>query len=370
MNINNLKQIRKKFEKEYDENSLKIEELTEKIKIIQANDFETKVTGVVGFSLITWIIELLLLPFIIKTGIISLNLLRPLFFVIPIAIGVAAEKLYIKNTKCLEKLRKFSKSKTQKENIEESTKLEIERKKLKFLNIVLKKEYTDLSTMENNVNTLLENYDITKKNVVNKTNEEIITRVDNLNDLLIQKQQEADVITTKCVLKDRFENIRTNNKAAWIFDMLGSCATIGMMCTLLYHAPAFYLSQLQPNIISALAPFVVGGVVCGTSLSKIKKDNIDIFKKFNKKLANQAISDFDNFDENKQIDKDLVNIIREICVIKLQLENEKIELESSSLIPDSKNANKNILNAPTEVEEFKIGVPQEEGPVLLRKKNN
>lgn len=103
MNMNDSEQIRKRLEEEYKENCSKIDELDEKIKIINSNDFETNVICVLGFSLIPWTVSIALLPTIIKSGIIPLNIVQPLSVGVPALIGITVEKIFAKKAKCREK---------------------------------------------------------------------------------------------------------------------------------------------------------------------------------------------------------------------------------------------------------------------------
>ena len=72
MKIKDSKQIRKQLEEEYNENCSKIYDLNKKIEILKENNFETKVSGVLLFSVISWTGSIILTPIIIKYGIIPL----------------------------------------------------------------------------------------------------------------------------------------------------------------------------------------------------------------------------------------------------------------------------------------------------------
>lgn len=340
MNIKNSEQIRKKLEEEYNENCSKIDDLDEKIRTICANDFELRTTCVMVFSILPWFASIFVMPIIINSGFIPLNLVQPLFVGISALIGMTVEELFARKSKCRERLRKFSKSKTQKEKIEESTRYEIEKEKLRNLNKILKKCYDDLSENENMISSLSERYNITEKDD-NKTAEEIATNIKNINDILVKQQQDVDIATTKCVLKEKFWRVR--DKFNSFFGVLISAMVGGIMCMLLYDMPIMMtISQLQniqfqASLIGALAPLIIGGLVCGGYYTKRKKDRISVFKNINEELGNNAISEFRNYEEDKKFDKDLDNIIKETCAIKLQLETEKQKLENVNSISNSES---------------------------------
>ena len=91
MRIKDSEQIRKRLEEEYNDNCSKIDDLSKKIRALNENDLETRATGVMVFSILPWIASILVMPVIIKSGIISLNLVQPLFVGVPILIGIIAE---------------------------------------------------------------------------------------------------------------------------------------------------------------------------------------------------------------------------------------------------------------------------------------
>ena len=62
MKIKDSKQIRKQLEEEYNENCSKIYDLNKKIEILKENNFETKVSGVLLFSVISWTGSIILTP--------------------------------------------------------------------------------------------------------------------------------------------------------------------------------------------------------------------------------------------------------------------------------------------------------------------
>lgn len=346
MRIKDSKQIRKKLEEEYNENCSKIDDLNEKIRALNANDFETKANCVMGFSILPWIASILVMPGIIKSGIIPLNLVQPLFVGIPALIGITAEELFTRKSNCRERLRKFSNSKTQKEKIEESTKYEIEKEKLRSANKILKKIYDDLLANENLINSHSISYNITEKDVDERTKEEIDDSIKNINNILQKKQQEVDVATTKNVLKEKFWKVRDK------FNRFSDILTFGMiggMMFMLYNMPIMmYLNQLeniqfQTSFLGALAPAIIGGIVCGCYGIKRRNNFTSAFKTINNELGDNAISEFNDYEKEKQIDKNLENIIRDTCAIKLQLEIEKQKLENLSSIFNSESVMNNFM---------------------------
>lgn len=266
MNMNDFEQIKKNLKEESNENCRKIDELDKKIRTISSNDFETKSISALAFSVISWMGSMLLMPIIVKSGNIPLNIIQPLFAGVSALIGVMGEELFTKKAKLREKLREFSSSKTRKEKIEESTRYEIEKKKLESFNKILEQSYDDLSEKENMIYHLSDIYSIAEKDIDNRTKEEITNNIESINEVLIKKQHNVDIIATKCVLKDKFWRIRDKFNRfsdAFIFGMVGA-----MLFMMLYDMPIFYIRLLEnmPIEISTFGiyvPTIIGGLVCG-----------------------------------------------------------------------------------------------------------
>ncbi len=347
MNLNDLKKIRKKLEEEYNENCSKIDELDDKIRVISANNFETKVNYALAFSMIPWVVSIFFMPAMVKSGIIPLNMVQPLSVGVPALVGIIGEELLAKKLKWRERLRKFSKAKTQKEKLAEFTKYEIEKEKLISANKILKKNYDDLSANENLISSLLTNYNITEKDVDERTKEEISDSIENINNVLHKKQQKVDTATTKSVLKEKFWKVR--DKFNRFSDVLVFVMMGGMMSMVLYDMPAIYLNQLeniqiQASFLEVFAPVIIGGLVCGGYCVKRINKHISVFKTINNQLGDNAISEFRDYEKDKQLDKDLENIIKDISAVKLKLESEKQKLNyaseaSSALQMHSEDAN-------------------------------
>ena len=331
MTIKDSKQIRKQLEEEYNENSSKIYDLNKKIEILKENNFESKFSGVLLFSIIPWTGSIILTPIIIKYGIIPLNIVQPLFAGIPTLIGIAAEELFARKLKSQEKLTRFSKSKTQKEQIEESTKYEIEKEKLKNKNKILKKSYDNLLESENLINSLSTGYNITEKDTDERTKEEISNNIENINNILQQKQQEMDIATTKNILREKFWRVR--DKFYRFYDILTLSMLGGLMSMSLYDMPIIYQNQLgniqfQTNFLGLLAPAIIGGLVCGGYGVKKRNNFVSVFKTINNELGDNAMSELADYEKEKYSKKDLETIIKDTCEIKLQLETEKQKLEN------------------------------------------
>lgn len=328
MSIENIKKIKQELKQEYNKNQEKINILDEKIKTINANNFETKAMLALAFSFLSWFAFMLSISTIIKY--IPVNLIQSLITGTSILIGITVEKISIRKAKCRERLRKFSTAKKQKELIEESTRYEIEKEKIISLNKIIEKCYEKLSENEENICFLSENYTITEKDTNNKTVEEITTNIENKNNILIKQQQDINVITTKCVLANKFWRVR--DKAQRFNDMFLSICFGGAGCMFTYNMPIIRNPQLfQASSFSIYIPLVIGGLVGGIYVSKRKKTHSAIFNQLNKELKDNAISKFRDYEEDKQFEKDLENLITNVSETLLELEAQKIQLPHNIL---------------------------------------
>ena len=118
MIMENLEKIKNKFEIEFYENQNKINELNNKIRIIQMNCLGDRALSVLTFSMVPWIVLILSLPKMVELISIPTFLIQPAVLGISAFIGVVSERSFAKKCKIQERLRKFSSARTQKELLE------------------------------------------------------------------------------------------------------------------------------------------------------------------------------------------------------------------------------------------------------------
>lgn len=330
--MSNIEKIKEILEKEYNENCTNINELNEKIRTIKANNFETKLTRTFAFSMIPWAATVLLSPAIINLGIIPINLISLLSIGVPTLIGITGEMLLTKKLKYKEKLESFSESKSQNEIIEESTRYEIEREKLRSSNKVLKKAFDNLEPEQYLFNSLSEND--------SKSFEKL--NIENIDEILEKNKKEIDIITTKKFLKEKFWRIRDRFQKVIDFIVISILGGIGFMT--LYNTPTIAINlrnsiQLQTSILGIILPLGIGGLVCGGYYLKRIKDYTYAFRNVNQELGQEALSDseiinkiYNNDIEN--LDIELENLINDTCDVKLQLESKRQNLANDILVSD------------------------------------
>ena len=330
--MRNIEKTKEILEKEYNENCTNINELNEKIRTIKANDLETKLTRAFAFSMIPWVATVLLSPAIINLGIIPINLISLLSIGVPTLIGITGEMLLTKKLKYKEKLESFSESKSQNEIIEESTRYEIEREKLRSSNKVLKKAFDNLEPEQYLFNSLSKND--------SKSFEKL--NIENIDEILEKNKKEIDIITTKKFLKEKFWRIRDRFQKVIDFIVISILGGIGFMT--LYNTPTIAINlrnsiQLQTSILGIILPLGIGGLVCGGYYLKRIKDYTYAFRNVNQELGQEALSDseiinkiYNNDIEN--LDIELENLINDTCDVKLQLESKRQNLANDILVSD------------------------------------
>ena len=184
---------------------------------------------------------------------------------------------------------------------------------------------------ENLINSLSTGYNITEKDTDEKTKEEISNNIENINNILQQKQQEMDIATIKNILREKFWRVR--DKFYRFYDILTLSMFGGLMSMSLYDMPIIYQNQLgniqfQTNFLGLLAPAIIGGLVCGGYGVKKRNNFVSVFKTINNELGDNAMSELADYEKEKYSKKDLETIIKDTCEIKLQLETEKQKLEN------------------------------------------
>lgn len=119
MKIQDLKQIRKKLEKEYNENCLKINDLDKKIEVMNAYDFEKRAGFALIFSVVSLLVNILIIGIIPDFSFIPKTLITPLSFLTNTLVGITIEEILVRKTNLRERFKEFSKSKKQKEKLED-----------------------------------------------------------------------------------------------------------------------------------------------------------------------------------------------------------------------------------------------------------
>ena len=325
MTIRESQNIKKRVEKEYNYNCEKIDDCTYRLRDIEASDFDTKILLTIAFSMIPWLFFAIFSKDLANSQIIPISLIQPFCVSISLIIGLTVMFLLVSKSKCQERLKQFSNAKTQQEKVNESTKQEIEKKKLMSLNCAIKQVYDEVNAYENFMTSYFKDFEEEKKS---RSKEEIEKKVKELEGILLEKQNQLNIIAAKCSLKDKFWRERDTFTAISniiMFGMLG-----GLLLMMFYGMPVICLNQTEPQIetsfLGVLAPFFIGDFITSLYFIYRKKIYTRSFQEFNEELKEFRLTDKRNYDEDQQFDVELEESIKTVAIVKLRLEKTREEL--------------------------------------------
>ena len=295
---------------EYEENKLKIKALNEKIDVLNLNSIEVKLVTGMCLAIIPWLVLVFLSPKLIT--ILPPNLVQLLTIAAPTLIGFIGQNSFQKKFQTKEKLKKFSKAKSEKERDKEVIAYEIEREKLINYNKILNNSNTNLAFKNNLVSSLaLDSKDKLESNI------------DDLNKALEDNKKKLDIISCKNVLKNNFFRIR--DKFQNVVDKIGFTFVGGFAFMVLYYLPILAINNfsnihLELSAFQALSPFLIGSLGIGAYFHKRRNDEKAVFNFFNNKLGKDALSDKINDTEKEDFSLDLDKIISDSSFIRTELE--------------------------------------------------
>lgn len=367
--------IRKQIEllkKEYDNNIIKIKELDEKVRTINANSFSTRTLSVVGFSVIAWFILILLIPAIVNLGVIPLTLIQPLSIILPVTLGLTCENGLAKKYRLKERLQSFSKAKSEKDKLIDEVNYSIELERIKSSNKVIEKVIEKLEDKEKMLNTFAEEYDINLKAMKDDNDNQV--KRDILLKELKDLQKEIDHISTKIVLKNKFWRIREKFQIlidSMMYSMFGCVIALG-----LFGVPYMAINLTSPLLTisntSLIIALVAGGLL-GESLA-IKKliDQNWAFNNVNSKLGSEELSSFSKDsdlkrhmenDQEERFDLELASLIDASVSKRLEYVDESLKMDYLNNLQDNKVDEVDVLDLE---EKEQLSVDSQKGKMLKR----
>lgn len=318
MNKKNFKKIKNSIKEKQDNNSNLIYELSSKIYFLKESSLDNKLSNIIAFSAI---------PFIVISGLLpvymSANIPTFIYFliitIIPITFGTITNNYLNKKNGLCDKLKSFSNAKNEEEKIEEATRYIIEREKLKNENEVLKqtndKLYIDIKNVD--------------------------TDIDKLNESIKEKQKNLDILSTKVTLTKEFGDIRHKNKVN-DFSTKTLVCLIGMyICLAVYNMPIYIANKVRnfnikksisTMLLEIIAPSIIGGIISIKYYNKKRKNRINAFKKINNELEDEKLDEVITYNNYNDYREKINKSINELSDLKLQLEVAKQELIRDSYI--------------------------------------
>lgn len=156
----------------------------------------------------------------------------------------------------------------------------------------------------------------------------------------------------------------------------------GLGFMLVYDLPIISINnlfsniELQTSILTMLAPFAVGGLVCGGYAIKRAKDNIHAFKNINKEIEKHKLDEIGKDNDTESYDLKLEKLISDTCNIRIKLEEEKqkfiiqrsLETKKETIEDNSKLSNSIVLENVEDYESLTSSstTKEVEGPKLVK----
>lgn len=328
-------ELKKELESEAVENNNRIKLCDGRMRIANANSFEYKATNILGFSLLGYLIVFLLSSIIFKNLSIPVLAYQTMVITSSIGLGTLFTNSLFKKYKIKERLKMFSESKTDIEKLQEEVNYQIESEKACNRNKVIKETLDTINSTESMVNELSNKYDITEK-YSSRSKEELENSIEEISNLIKEKYNELDILSSKKVLHDRFWKIRSKfDKNA---NLIAYSLIAGVFASGIVGIPFITFnsiaagSTILARILSVFWPLVIGSMGTFVYFLQRNKDYEKVFNYYNSQLEDEALSDtfkknYDPGDENSEIKELIENQVRDISTAIIKLNDEKVSLE-------------------------------------------
>ena len=260
-----------------------------------------------------------------------------------LAIGTIARTLFDKKFKTKERLKSFSKAKTQAEKLEEEVHYQIELEKANNRNKVIDETINILNSNQAMLNRISSRYDL-KDKTAPQTKEEAEQNAEKLSATIKDQYDKLDILTVQKVLHNRFWKVRERFQRRLNTMVVSTVSGIFTMFfttfpTLIDIIPN---SSLLAKLAIPLVPFVVGTIGGSAYMLKRNRDHKKAFNNLNAKLEENALEEnLDNeydssIEEHKKIKTLIENQIRNISLIEIQLQEIKRFLDANTAEEEKK----------------------------------
>lgn len=328
-------ELKKELESEAVENNNRIKLCDGRMRIANANSFEYKATNILGFSLLGYLIVFLLSSIIFKNLSIPVLAYQTMVITSSIGLGTLFTNSLFKKYKIKERLKMFSESKTDIEKLQEEVNYQIESEKACNRNKVIKETLDTINSTESMVNELSNKYDITEK-YSSRSKEELENSIEEISNLIKEKYNELDILSSKKVLHDRFWKIRSKfDKNA---NLIAYSLIVGVFASGIVGIPFITFnsiaatSTILARTLSVFWPLVIGSMGTFVYFIKRNKDYEKVFNNYNSQLEDEALPDtfgknYDASDENSEIKALIEKQVRDTSTAIIKLNDEKVSLE-------------------------------------------
>ena len=313
----------------YNENVENINLYLERKRLMEDDNLKNKLLGSLGVGyMITFMIVVLLTMTIGIEKIITIVPadIIPLLLLTSISVfSFLAKKIY-ERTRGLKEIKKFSKSRTYAEKLEEQITYEIEYEKLKNRNKAMEESLDTLKINQEYFEQISSSYDFSIKNEIT-----CIPSIKKEKKLLEDSYKELDVLTTQKHLTSKFCNIRYKSNKILDPIVYGSMGGVGTM--MLIFTPLLIIKDYvsYSHILSKLLLVtpVIGGIVTSVCVVKRNKIYTNIFNKLNHILGVNAINDKtkDHTKDIQKYDNQIIDTINKVSTAEIAFQARKREIE-------------------------------------------
>lgn len=285
-----------------------------------------------------------------------------------LGIGIIGRKLTEKKYKTKERIKAFSKAKTEAEKVEEEIYYQIELEKAKNRNQIVQQTISSLDSNEALLRSFSSKYDINEKNA-SQTEQEAKQRLEELSAILEQKYKELDILTTQKVLSESFWRLRCKGQKG--MDLTLVFMGGGMMTMMVHSTPLMVMREVLTynsvfaSFVPTLLPLVIGSVGVGSYWINRNKNRERAFNNLNDTLGEKSLPKkvSSTYDETQELKSMIERKISDISIVEIQLKEQQRTLETITSQQTKTNDNsKDMEKAIPLFTEEEIRLYQQESP--------
>lgn len=242
-----------------------------------------------------------------------------------LTLGYMFKKLLDKKSGFTEAIQVLPKKETELEKIEAGIICEIEQKKLELRSRIIKYSEIEIIKKKIEFNYLLEDNNMIDKNLVS-SKDEVQNKIYIINQTLNKKYEELDLITTKLVLANKYNDIKSqkNYNKIMIYSL---SAFMYIELPLILMKDIINIPDIKAAAAVVIGPFVSSLVVSTIYLIKNKFDKKQAIYNLNNSLEYNKIPGNINFEDSLSLARRIDEKAEEITNLTVELYKQKRILE-------------------------------------------
>ena len=242
-----------------------------------------------------------------------------------LTLGYMFKKLLDKKSGFTEAIQVLPKKDTELEKIEASIIYEIEQKKLELRSRIIKYSEIEIINKKTEFNYLLEDNNMIDKNLVS-SKDEVQNNIYIINQTLNKKYEELDLITTKLVLANKYNDIKSqkNYNKIMIYSL---SAFMYIELPLILMKDIINIPDIKAAAAVVIGPFVSSLVVSTIYLIKNKFDKKQAIYNLNNSLEYNKIPGIINFEDSLSLARRIDEKVEEITNLTVELYKQKRLIE-------------------------------------------